>query len=392
MSSIISGTIDSTQKGRGFSKINSEKLFREKFPTVTVVECDILPSSVKLDEDAFECFLTYINHSLDLNEKFINLKNEKGNYFFFFILLTFIASCAEGISASEAAVGKNDNSASSLKMGVESNIQVEDGGILINHEIALKCSKKKSPTGPVEFTTFSKIRKVCRSVLEVKGASDFGRYIDLQYQLFAQLVIAMEQNMELTPPVKDSILGAFASADSVLFARIDMDRTNDKFYIYHTIPLPFCQRELGSEIKVFNADYSKLVMEFYFSMVMNDGKDRVVSLSAIQTSIDSFRTQSAANELIRKGKIRHAQMMEQQLRESEERRIRELNELRRQSKKREEKLRRQNEMQVEKLRLQIKLGRASSAIKHISFIECSAIVQVVSMYRTVTYNFAKQLL
>jgi hypothetical protein len=64
-------------------------------------------------------------------------------------------------------------------------------------------------------------------------------------------------------------------------------------------------------------------------------------------------------------------------------RIRELNELRR-----------QNEMQVEELRLQnadLKLGRASSAIRQITFIECSAIVQVVSMYRTVTYNFAKQL-
>jgi hypothetical protein len=278
MSSLISRTIDSTKKGNGFATIKSENSFREKFPSVTVVvERHMLPT-VKLDEDAFECFLTYINHSLDLNEKFVNSENEKGNYYFFFILLSFIASCAEGISASEAPIEMDDNSASSLKMGFGSNIQVEDGGILINHEIALKCSNKKWPTGPVEFTTLTKIRKVCRSVLEVKKESDICDHKELKYQLFAQLVVAMEQNMELNPPVKDSILGAFASTDSVLFARIDIDRNTEQFCISHSLPFQFRQQACDNEIKVFTAEYSKQVMEFYFSMVMNDGIDRVISL------------------------------------------------------------------------------------------------------------------
>eukprot|EP01035_Chromulina_nebulosa_P025156 gene25156-32816_t len=332
-----------TQEGNGFSTINSKETFGDKFPAVTVVECarnDFLPNVI-LDEKAFECFLSYINLSLDLEEKFINLENEKGNYFFFFTLLSFIASCAEGIYASEAAV---DNSASSIKMGVESNI-VEDSGILINHEVILQCSKKESPKGPVEFTSVTKIRKVCRSVLEVKGYKVFGDHRNSRYQLFAQLVVAMEKNMELTPLVKNTILGAFASGESVLFAKIDMDSTKENFCIRHTEIFAFRHKPGGSSIKVFNPENSKLVVELFFSMVMNDGKHRLISHSAMQTSIDKFRTESEANEFIRIGKIVHVQKMEQQLRESEEReekRIQEVREyeerLRQEIKEREEKL------------------------------------------------------
>eukprot|EP01035_Chromulina_nebulosa_P007735 gene7735-10451_t len=256
MSSASSSISGAPQKEKnGFSNIISEKHFKDKFPAVTIVECNLSPS-VKLDDDAFECFLTYIDHSLDLDENFINSENEKGKYFFYFILLSFIASCAKGISASEAAVGKNENSTSSLKMGVESNIQVQDGGIVINHEIALKCSKPDSPRGPVEFTTFTRIPNVCRSVLEVKGDNGIGEFKKWKYQLFAQLVVAMEKNMELTPPVEDPILGAFAPGDFVLLSKIDMDSTKGNFRIFHTQLYRF--RQQGGKIKVFDAEYSKL--------------------------------------------------------------------------------------------------------------------------------------
>ena len=112
----------STQGSGGFSAINSKAAFSAKFPAVTVVEYQLLPT-VNLDEEAFECFMKYLNHPLDLEEKFIHLDIEKGNYFFFFTLLSYIASCAEGIYASEAAeIGENDNSATSLKIRIEDKI------------------------------------------------------------------------------------------------------------------------------------------------------------------------------------------------------------------------------------------------------------------------------
>eukprot|EP01036_Dinobryon_divergens_P034839 gene34839-45071_t len=245
-------------------------------------------------------------------------------------------------------------------MGVESNI-VEDSGILINHEVILQCSKKESPKGPVEFTSVTKIRKVCRSVLEVKGYKVFGDHRNSRYQLFAQLVVAMEKNMELTPLVKNTILGAFASGESVLFAKIDMDSTKENFCIRHTEIFAFRHKPGGSSIKVFNPENSKLVVELFFSMVMNDGKHRLISHSAMQTSIDKFRTESEANEFIRIGKIVHVQKMEQQLRESEEReekRIQEVREyeerLKQEIKEREEKLSQEVREYEERLRQEIK--------------------------------------
>jgi len=161
-----SSLLSTSEKSRksGFSLINSKSTFFEKFCGVTV-ECTHLLPTVKLDEEAFDCFLTYINQSLDLDEKFINRTNEKGNYSFFFCLLSLIASCAEGIYASETAVGQNEGSDSSLKVEIEPKIA--DDGILINHEIVLK-SKNGASKGPVEFTTSTRIQEICRSVLEVK--------------------------------------------------------------------------------------------------------------------------------------------------------------------------------------------------------------------------------
>ena len=164
--------------------------------------------TVKLDEEAFDCFLTYINQSLDLDEKFINRTNEKGNYSFFFCLLSLIASCAEGIYASETAVGQNEGSDSSLKVEIEPKIA--DDGILINHEIVLK-SKNGASKGPVEFTTSTRIQEICRSVLEVKTSKIIDVCEEAKYQLFAELVVAMEKNMELRTPVDHAIFGAFAT-------------------------------------------------------------------------------------------------------------------------------------------------------------------------------------
>ena len=297
----------------GFATITSKIEFVKKFPHITVLNCIDLSPTVKLDEEAFDCFLTYMNHSLDLEEKFIYAGNGKGNYFFFFSLLTLIASCAEGIYASEEA-----DAGSFLTVVIEP--MIIDDRILINHEVNLECTKDL-PKCPVEFTTFSKKRSICRSVLEVKTKEMYGNYEETKYQLFAQLVVAMEKNMENTPAVEDAIFGAFASTDHVLFAVIELD-ASEKFHIRHTKLLTFCQYGGKSDtIRVFNAETSKLAMEYYFSMVMNDGKHRKINHAEIQTSIDAFRSKGTANELIRKESIRKRREIEQQCRDLQEREI-----------------------------------------------------------------------
>ena len=294
----------------GFATITSKSKFVKKFPHIKVLKSSLAPT-VKLDEEAFDCFLTYMNHSLDLEEKFIYAGNEKGNYFFFFSLLTFIASCAEGIYASEKA-----DAGSALTVGIVP--MIIDDGILINHEVNLECAKDL-PKGPVEFTTFSKNRSICRSVLEMKTNEMYGNYKETKFQLFAQLVVAMEKNMENIPAVEDAIFGAFASTDHVLFAVIELD-ASEKFHIRHTKLLTFCQYGGKSDtIRVFNAETSKLAMEYYFSMVMNDGKHRKINHSEIQTSIDAFHSKGTANELIRKESLRKRREIEQQCRDLQER-------------------------------------------------------------------------
>ena len=52
--------------------------------------------------------------------------------------------------------------------------------------------------------------------------------------------------MELRTPVDHAIFGAFATADSVLFAVIDVDGMNQKFRIRHTDLFPFRHRTSGS--------------------------------------------------------------------------------------------------------------------------------------------------
>jgi hypothetical protein len=48
---------------------------------------------------------------------------------------------------------------------------------------------------------------------------------------------------------------------------------------------------------VFDAEESKLVLNFYFSMVMNDGKQRKISHSVMQKSIDDFLSHGDAKEI-----------------------------------------------------------------------------------------------
>eukprot|EP01036_Dinobryon_divergens_P028177 gene28177-37079_t len=234
------------------------------------------------------------------------------------------AYCAEGIYASEAEVVRNCNGDNSANLEIK--LKITDDAILISHEGPTSCSR--------EFTTLTKPRNISRSILTVSSGGD---YVDPECNLFEQLVVAMENNMEMNPAVDDAIFGALASTDLMLLAVIDKDSTSDKFRIRHTNIVPFRQQgniSSNSDIQVFDADFSKLLMEYYFSMVMNDGKQREINYSAMQTSIDAFRSQCTTNELIRKEGL----MQRQELaREREEARVRE-QDLERQLQEREEEL------------------------------------------------------
>ena len=142
--------------------MQSSEFFEKKYPSVKIVRIPITKFSptIKLDDAAFDCFLTYINHSLELIEKFINTSSDgRGELYFLFCLLSRIASCAEGIYASEAEVVRNCNGDNSANLEIK--LKITDDAILISHEGPTSCSR--------EFTTVTKPRNISRSILMVSS-------------------------------------------------------------------------------------------------------------------------------------------------------------------------------------------------------------------------------